>query len=240
MNGHKRGCACGPCVARRRYARLYARRQRRARLEARWRSGGPCPAGLGGGACGGRITVTIGTLGQTLMQCERCERKRRGICRDCSMPVAGRIGYATRCAYHRHIAKNRAVRSYVERNRRTVNAKARRYARKNRTRNGEYKRLWRKANRDKVRAQKRRYALRQPATMYAYHAQRRANHVTPTNPARRTPTGDRLCLTPTCITAVHGRTKKCASCRNVEALIAREKLATREYRAVPRKRQRVA
>jgi hypothetical protein len=80
----------------------------------------------------------------------------------------------------------------------------------------DYKRAWRKANREKIRAQKRRAALRQPARtreyMAEYRARRRAERA---DVERRRYHGEitgHPCRTPGCTSVLTGMRKKCDAC----------------------------
>lgn len=212
---------------RRAYARIYARKRRAARLAAKNVGAATCQRGLGRfGVCGGVLETVTDGHGSTRVLCPLCRRRERGICRDCGLPVAGTIGRAIRCAYHLHIERNAASERYRERSPDEARSSARGYYRARddrRERRNEYKRAWRKANRDKVRAQKRRANLR--GRGQATQARRRAlGIVTPT----RNPSAPRLCVTIGCEIVVTRRKKKCTRCKDRERQEALKRLA--EYR----------
>jgi hypothetical protein len=161
--------------------RRYEQRKRdRAWLAAaRGRRTCPFKQGLYGVCRGVLEEITID--GRLVIHCPRCERRRRGLCQDCPRPVTGRVGSARRCASCRTRFRQRSIRAYQECNREKRNARNRdRYFAnaEARERKLAYKRAWRKAHPDKVRAQKRRAALRQRAKHLEYHrkynARRRA------------------------------------------------------------------
>jgi hypothetical protein len=159
---------CAAHEAQAHYGRQWAARQRQARLIEQMRTAATCPRKQGPGVCGGRIRVDVGKLGQSILVCEFCERRERGVCRDCSAPVYGARGKAIRCARHKHEAQRaRAREAYRTRD-------------EERERRLEYKRAYRKANPDKVRAQKKRYVERHradPNSKYnRYHASYRKRH----------------------------------------------------------------
>lgn len=215
---------------RRKYQREYARRQREAKLNAARQSRSTCPKGRGPGICGGALYSVTDGNGTARVVCDRCERQRRGICQDCPLPVEGRVGKALRCAKHKADAVRQQLRRYTERNRKTVNLRARQSYQTDaevRQRRNEYKRLWRKANRDKVKAQKRRYALRGKMAE-AMRKMREAGHV-----RRETPRveGLRVCLTPGCDRVLTHRAKKCSHCKEREARQASALLASRRRAA---------
>jgi hypothetical protein len=54
--------------------------------------------------------------------------------------------------------------------------------------------------------------------------------VSPSHPAKRLPTGERLCCVPHCTTVVHGRRKKCEACWTKDASIAAHALEGRRGR----------
>jgi hypothetical protein len=95
--------------------------------------------------------------------CLACERQRNGLCRHCPHPIVGgpRSLY---CASCRPIVHRRQMRAYAERNREKNRIRALEHVRgltpEERARRNEYKRLYRLAHPDKVRAQKRRYVQR--------------------------------------------------------------------------------
>jgi hypothetical protein len=174
---------CTACARRREWERKHAAAKREAKLAEQLRASHTCPRRQGPGICGGKIRTEIGQLGQTILVCEACERRKAGICRDCPAPVYGKRGRATRCAKHAEVARVEAVRASVERNHDAVLERARAYYRDNddvRQRRIEYKRAWRKANPEKVRAQKKRYierAAAKPNSAYnRYHRKYRAKY----------------------------------------------------------------
>lgn len=102
-------------------------------------------------------------IGRTTVVCRFCERRQAGICRDCPTPVEGRRGTALRCTVHKEVARREQMRKHQQTNREGINRRANaRYHGDEaaRQRKLESKRLWRKANPDKVRAAKQRYAKR--------------------------------------------------------------------------------
>lgn len=131
--------------------------------------------------------------------------KHRGICMDCKdAPVYGKVGWAETCGPCRDARKRKSSRRVYQRD---VEKRAAR---------NEYKRQWRQANRDKVRAQKRRAALRRggetPEGVVRWREEVEAGIRTPDR-APRNARGDRLCLTPDCYTVMTGRAKKCEPCK---------------------------
>lgn len=165
-----RGCECPYHVDARRRAAGYARAKRERQLAELQRTSSTCPRKAGSGRCGGVLETIIERGGGTRVACPLCERRKRGICRDCPKPVAGRVGTALRCAEHKRTALRRQILASQERLRDEINARARKRLR-DLKRDGdpryqaklEYKRAYRKANRDKVRAQKKRSYERRKA-----------------------------------------------------------------------------
>lgn len=308
----RRGVLCASCrrVHRRQYAREWARRQRARAREAALVGAGRCPQRLGRrGRCGGPLETRVGEFGRTVVVCLWCERRQRGLCRDCDRPVAGARGKALRCALHRKLAAAAAQARYRAGHRAILRERARQRERDPARRPArlEYKRLYRQARPEKVRGQKARYARRQTLRAQRYQARYKARHreyyrelarqrhsrlhptrpeptcracgqpvpwdgthrppttcdrccttyelrrrvacwtaredraiaaewaervaprarrparpvARPRQPARRLPTGERLCWNRACATVVTGRAKKCADC------IARERRAAR-------------
>lgn len=167
------------------WARRNREAQVRARLGGQLHRGGRCLWPMPGGKpCGGAIRTDVGRLGQTVIVCDRCDRRAAGICRDCSARVEGGVGRALRCAVHKEVARQAQVRECQRRHREYYAERHRqRYAaldaEKKRVGN-EKKAAWRKANPDKVRAQKARYVSRHrndPTSWYKrYHAKYRAKY----------------------------------------------------------------
>lgn len=221
---------------RRKYKREYARRQRAAKLNAARQSRSTCPKGRGAGICGGALYSITDGNGSARVVCDRCERQRRGICQDCPLPVEGQIGKALRCARHKADAVRGQIHRYAERNRKTVNLRARQSYqtdREVRARRNEYKRLWRKLNRGKVQAQKRRANLRGYGKDYqAKRREREREQLAAREAARyRGITELRTCLTDGCDRVVTHRVKKCTHCKEHEAQQAAALLASRRRAA---------
>ncbi|MFN2398875.1 MAG: hypothetical protein ABR543_09600, partial [Gemmatimonadaceae bacterium] len=149
-------------LTRRNYSTQYARRKREAKLAAARVGATCCPKKYGSHRCGGPLETRIDlTSGRTSIICLWCERKARGLCLECPARVRGQ---SRRC----EVCKHRMIRASERRSELRNRAKKRTLARERyharpefRSRACERKRLWRKANPDKVRAQKRRFALRE-------------------------------------------------------------------------------
>lgn len=161
---------------------------------------------------------------------EELERLRAGICRDCDRPVEGRRGVAARCAEHKRADRNRRTKEHATKSgyaskkkyeaahREELRQKHLEYIRRPavRARMLEQKREWRRRNRDKVRAQKRRAALRHgwrgkagpAARLRAYRERVKAGLHKP-KPTKRNKNGERLCLYPWCRAVLTGRPKLC-------------------------------
>lgn len=158
--------------------------RRRAERDARANATATrCQHSCGGGKCDGLLEDRHDSiLGRITRWCPRCDRRLRGVCRDCPRPVEGRIGSALRCAEHKAAARRAQIRLSERRHhdeRRA--ADRRRYKQLDpevRALKLAYKRAWRKLNPDKVRAQKRRFSLRQSRKHLDWHrrynARRRA------------------------------------------------------------------
>ena len=218
---------------RRQYAREYARRRRAEQLAALNAGASTCQARLGmHGRCGGLLETITDGQGRTSLRCPLCERKRAGICRECGLPVAGQRGKALRCEHHMKVEHDRAWRRHRERdpeaNRRASRRNYQRNAERRRQKN-EYKRQWRLANREKVRAQKRRSALRNREHYLEYHRKRREREREQLAARERSRgrgiTELRTCITPGCDVVVTHRKKKCSKCRERDRVQAVEALA---------------
>lgn len=207
-----RGCGCPFHTHRRVYHRAYAGAKRRRELEQLQLRSQRCPRRAGPGVCGGILETFIESgTGRTRVRCPLCERRRRGVCRDCNAPVYGMVGRAIRCERHAEEARRQAIRASEARHHDERIAKSRAYYRNNeavRQRRNEYKRAWRKANPDKVRLQKKRYVERHRANPHSrynrYHARYRKKFLH----HRREVERDRLRATP----APRKTSPKCTRC----------------------------
>lgn len=127
--------------------------------------------------CGGLLEWRLGEFGRVFDFCARCDRRRRGICRDCQLPVEGQVGKAVRCATHKREALRAAGRRCLAdpETRRRKNAQARERSRRPaaKARKRERRREWCRRNPDRVRQYKRRYLLQQSPTYL--ETQRRHN-----------------------------------------------------------------
>lgn len=231
-----RGCGCAFHHHRREYHREHARRQRQQRLQERNRTAATCQRRHGQGMCGAVLETVVLAGGRTAVVCPLCERRKRGICRDCPAPVEGRVGTAVRCAVHKECARRVRVAQHRERNKDEIRRRHRQLWREQRRRKDErdqrrleYNRAWRKANRDKIRAQKRSAALRQSPRvleyMREYRERRRAEYAEQQRQRYYGKRPLRTCLTPGCEIVVTGRKKKCGQCKAREAEAAARLLA---------------
>lgn len=209
---------------RRKYDREYARRRRAEKLAAKNASASTCQAKLGRfGVCAAVLeTVTDGN-GRTALRCPMCERKARGICRDCGLPVAGQVRKAIRCTYHTKAAKDAAWRRCRDRDPEAHRRSSRRNYQRNderRRRKNEYKKAWRKANPEKVRAYKLAEMQRPNAKRLEYHRKRRERDREQLRARERARARGivemRTCVTPGCDIVVTHRKKKCTKCRERE------------------------
>jgi hypothetical protein len=206
---------------RRTRAREYARRKRAERLAAVNASASACQKRLGRSAiCGGRLETGTDGNGRASTVCRNCERQRRGICRECGLPVAGAVGHAIRCAHHLAEARRRGERKYAAGNRETLRRKAREFYtldEARRERKNERKRLWRKANPEKIKEYKRQESLRDNTKRRAYHAKRRERERFDLAARERARyhgvTELRTCISDGCDIVVTHRKKKCQRCK---------------------------
>jgi hypothetical protein len=169
-------------IARRRRNTQWARERRFAALLEQWKTATRCPKKMGAGTCDGPLITRVIAHGQTVIVCTWCERQDAGLCRDCDAPVDGTRRKALRCAAHRELAKQQQVAAYTARHHELVLERARKsyHQPDRRAHRNEYKRAWRKANPEKVRAQKKRYVESHrddEASAYKkYHARYRKTH----------------------------------------------------------------
>lgn len=227
-----RGCGCAYHARRRVYARRYATKMRRAKLDARRRSARTCPRRFGKyGVCGAVLDSDV-IGGHLVVSCSACDRMARGICRDCPRPVAGAVGKARRCAEHKVTARLESCRkhdaNYKEQRRRSSRLNYQQNDARRRRKN-EYKKAWRKANPEKVKAYKRAEVLRGNPKTLAYHVAYRAAHRRKrANVEAKRYRGElalRTCTTPRCQIVVTGRKKKCTRCKARDAQQAAALLA---------------
>lgn len=169
-------------VATRKRNTEWARGRRFAALLEQWKTATRCPKKMGGGTCDGPLVTRVIEHGQTVIVCAWCERQDAGLCRDCSAPVEGTRRKAVRCGVHKEIAKRRQMNACIKRNHELVLERARTsYHRPDRrAHRNDYKRQWRKANPEKVRAQKKRYVEShrdvETSAYKKYHARYRKAH----------------------------------------------------------------
>lgn len=167
---------------RKEYARDWRRRRRDAALAVRLRTAQSCPHRLGKSVCGGKLHVDTDDIGRTIVICDWCQRRKAGLCRYCPKPVYGTIGRTRYCRDHRHAVNRLSMRASEARHHEERRRKGREHYNKPevRARRNEYRRLWRLANPDKVRAQKLRYVKRhagKTSSKYErYHRRYRKKH----------------------------------------------------------------
>jgi hypothetical protein len=159
---------------RRTYGRLYARRQREADLAAKMARATRCPFQLGIAKCDTLLEL-VTVNGRVIATCRMCERRKRGICRDCHLPVAGTVGRALRCAVHKLAATRLSQAQHRDENREAVNERARLAAQQpeRRARNLLVKRLRRLLQPEKVKREKRRALITHNAARERYLAHHR-------------------------------------------------------------------
>lgn len=185
-----------------------------------------CPRRFGRyGVCDAKLAHDTDRHGNNVTYCPRCERMARGICCDCPRRVAGMVGRSRRCAECAHQERNAAGRRYDKRHpEHLARWRTEREQDPDRRQSDlEYKRAWRKANPEKVRAQKRREALRQSPHSAAYHAAYRA-----ARKGQRSAVG--LGHNCPCGRPLAGRCKKCDECKARERGDAETELAKRRGR----------
>lgn len=200
---------------RRVYMRDRARRRRAADLAERNKGRKTCAYRFGLARCGGALHFET-RAGVVTTSCHRCERRKRGICRDCSSRVSGVVGRAWYCDGCRRLARRRdqdRLRSDDRvRQKNRIQARNRARARAKvpelHARDLAYKKAWRDANPRKVR----KYRERSQPTVRAWLAARRKAGI-PHVPAPRNADGQRLCLSSECTAVVRGSAKLCDRCR---------------------------
>lgn len=76
--------------------------------------------------CDGPLRVSSDWLGRTVWACDRCERRERGLCRDCPRPRVGQSAFCEPCLAA-HIKRRQQERDQKYTARRRRRAYARRY-----------------------------------------------------------------------------------------------------------------
>lgn len=234
-----RGCPCAWHARRRVYATKYARKQRGAALAAKRMSARTCPRRFGRFGVCGAVLVSETVNGLLVVRCPACERFARGICRDCPKPVDGTVRKARRCAACKAKALRTFTSKYAENHREELRRRGRATYRHNaaeRARRNEYKRAWRAANPEKVKAQKQRESARRSERRAAYHAEYRKTHRVRIANAQRAryhgATKLRTCVACHRVVVTH-RKRKCTKCKELARQQALAALA-------PRRRSRAA
>ena len=235
--------ARGAAMTNRTYQRLYARmkhEQKHAAMRLESLPTGVCPVRLGVGRCGGKLRATTDGGGSVIATCEWCERRLRGICRECGLPVVGMKRKAIRCALHTKLAKHEAAKRWQNAHRDHLREAAKGYAQRPevRERRIRYKKLYRQSRPSKIAAYKKKDAEKHRERMRAYMRKyyrrtkrRLLKEYTRDGQKvlRRYAPGERPCLSG-CGNTVTGRAKKCEPCRRDAYRSARETIA-REYAA---------
>lgn len=175
---------------RRRVRDRLARRRRRLKEFQELAAGQRfCPVRHGPKAtCGARLLETTDRLGRVAVSCPACDRRRRGICRDCPRPVAGIVGRSLRCADCKvRFATECCTRNRV-RHRDDINKRRRQQLRKRpdlRAKKNAYRKAYRLAHPEKVREWKRKEALKQDPRVLAAARLRNAELRKANAPRRR-------------------------------------------------------
>lgn len=172
------------------------------------------------------------------------DRRRACICQRCDLPTVGKPKIALYCETHRKEARaevekrnrkkagNRYQRTYYERHGDLQRQRSREYYQNDperRESRNEYKRAWRKLNRNKVREQKRRSYRRRKLQFADYIEKYQAEVAAEVRKPQRRKNkhGERLCVTPYCRSVMTGRAKKCLKCKVNEIRAARRTLEQR-------------
>lgn len=148
----------------------HARKKRRERWLQEARGSRTCPHAHGGGRCGALLEEGTDGTGKLVLKCPACERRLRGICRDCPRPVEGRVGSAVRCKECKTRKQQEQVANYIKQHRDEINARMRERSQRaeERARRLAYGKAYRKAHPERVRLWKRREALKQGSRRLEY------------------------------------------------------------------------
>jgi hypothetical protein len=126
------------------------------------------------GTCGAPMQERIDHLGRILWQCPRCTWQEAGRCWRCSQPRENTSSRASLCAACRVVRRREAT---ARRDKDPARKHQRRAGERRRQRSAKrraWKAAWRKANPDKIRAYKRKYALNPSPTRKATEARHNA------------------------------------------------------------------
>ncbi len=168
--------------------------------------------------------------GETVPFCARCDRKRRGICIDCTeRPVDGRPGMALRCEPCRLQLQRERYAAYRERRPKSMARKARNYYATHREDRVAYVKEYRAAMPEKTKKKARDYYARNKERVLARQKAHRATKVEEIREKDRLRraglTPPRTCLS--CPTVLTGRKWRCDACVAVAKAEARAKIARR-------------
>ncbi len=117
-----------------------------------------CERRQGPGKCDAWLETTTDGHGNAVTVCPACERRNRGICRDCPRPVSGRRGYATRCENCKALARREQGRVFEDLHREERLVQSRKYYQghpEKRAAKATYHRALRQAQPDLIKKQKR-------------------------------------------------------------------------------------
>lgn len=110
-----------------------SKRRERARALRKLQASTTCRVKVGPhGVCLGRIVEQIDRIGRLVFYCERCERRKAGVCQSCTRKVYGKVGWAKYCADCKRKAVADQNRKWVANNRERKNASVRAYRRRQR------------------------------------------------------------------------------------------------------------
>jgi len=216
------------------YATQYARRRRQAKWQELASAASTCPALLARRKPCRTPLQSRFVGGETVPFCPTCDRKRRGICIDCTTePVVGQVGKALRCALCAKVARQEQCNRSKAKFRQTRLGKARQYARDHSEDRREYKRLYRKLKPTHVARLKRESYQRNREKALEYHRAYRATRLAEKREIERLRALGQLpprsCLT--CDTVLTGRAKRCDPCKANDRREARVRIAERMERA---------
>lgn len=114
--------------------------------------------------CRTLLVFATNGFGKLVASCPACDRRRAGVCADCPGQVEGTIGKAVRCHAHKVVTRKECQAKWQRDNRDVRNKAQRRRWRESEVRREKHvasSREWRHRNPERVKRQKRRYALKQ-------------------------------------------------------------------------------
>lgn len=134
--------------------------------------------------CRGALDIEVVRGGHVVTVCQRCERRKAGLCRDCPKKVYGTVGKAMRCEWCAKQTKREHARRWMadpdNRAKKNAGYRARTKTQESRAKRAANRRAWCAKNPEKVKRHHRNFLLREGRARenyLAYHRKRNADPV---------------------------------------------------------------